>query len=115
MEIRPHSIQLATSSLAYGGGLLIGNIVSFLLFEQVPPNWFICDNPAVRLTAGVMLAFFISGLAGLLVGYRRLDASFYWRREKSLGLCLAQWHYLWRRVWAAAVSGHFEHIAAGLL
>jgi phosphatidylserine/phosphatidylglycerophosphate/cardiolipin synthase-like enzyme len=68
MKIKPYQVQLLLSGLAYGGGLLIGNIISFFLFEQVPPNWFIYDNPATRLAAGVLLAFFISGLGGLLGG-----------------------------------------------
>ncbi|MFO7679575.1 MAG: hypothetical protein R6X34_05940, partial [Chloroflexota bacterium] len=68
MTTKPYPVQLLFTSLAYGGGLMIGNIVSFFLFDQVPPNWFIYDNPVVRLAAGVLLAFFISGLGGLLGG-----------------------------------------------
>ena len=69
MKIKPYPIQLLISSLAYGGGLLMGNLLSFLLFEQVPQNWFIFDNQAVRLAVGVLLAFVISGLGGLLGGF----------------------------------------------
>ena len=60
--------QLLISSLAYGGGLLIGNIFSFFLFEQIPANWFLYGNPVARLVAGVLLAFCVSGLGGLLGG-----------------------------------------------
>ncbi|MBK8989805.1 MAG: hypothetical protein IPM39_27715 [Chloroflexi bacterium] len=35
---------------------------------RFPPNWFIYDNPVVRLATGVLLALFISGLGGLLGG-----------------------------------------------
>lgn len=68
MKTLPYPVQPLLSSLAYGGGLLIGNILSFFLFDQIPPNWFIYDNPIIRLVAGVLLAFFISGLGGLLGG-----------------------------------------------
>lgn len=68
MKTKPYPVQLLFTSLAYGGGLMMGNIFSFLLFEQVPPNWFIYDNPVLRLVAGLLLAFVISGLGGLLGG-----------------------------------------------
>jgi hypothetical protein len=69
IKTKPRTVQLLFSSLGYGGGLLIGNLISFFLFEQVPPNWFVYDNPVVRLAAGVLLAFVISGLGGVLGGF----------------------------------------------
>jgi len=65
-KMRPN--QLLINSLAYGGGLLIGNIVSFFLFEQIPADWFLYGNPVARLVAGILLAFFVTGLGGLLGG-----------------------------------------------
>ncbi|MBP6470163.1 MAG: hypothetical protein KBE23_15890 [Chloroflexi bacterium] len=62
------SHQLLLSSFAYGAGLLIGNVFSFFLFDQIPANWFLYGNPAARLIVGVLLAFFVSGLGGLLGG-----------------------------------------------
>jgi hypothetical protein len=57
MTTKPYPVQLLFTSLAYGGGLMIGNIVSFFLFDQVPPNWFIYDNPVVRLAASSPASF----------------------------------------------------------
>ncbi len=82
--------QLLISSLAYGGGLLIGNIFSFFLFEQIPANWFLYGNPVARLVAGVLLAFFVSGLGGLLGG-----AIGGWSLP-ALGQGKNRWGYAWR-------------------
>ncbi len=35
MKTRPYPVQLLISGLTYGSGLLIGNVVSFLLSEQI--------------------------------------------------------------------------------
>lgn len=58
---------MAISGLAYGLGLLIGNVMSFILFRLVPANWFLFgESQVLRLLMGVLLAFFLSGLGGLL-------------------------------------------------
>ena len=38
LKKKPYLIQLVISSMAYGGGLLAGNLFSFFLFDQVPAN-----------------------------------------------------------------------------
>lgn len=94
--------QLLISSLAYGGGLLIGNIISFFLFEQIPANWFLYGNPVARLVAGVLLAFFVTGLGGVLggtVGGWTLP---------PLGQKKERWDYAWR-------SGVIFGVGYGLL
>jgi hypothetical protein len=60
--------QTLISGLAYGFGLLLGNILSALLFGIVPSSWFLYGTPPVRLVMGVLLAFFISGLGGMVGG-----------------------------------------------
>lgn len=97
MKTKPYPVQLLFTSLAYGGGLMMGNIVSFFLFDQVPPNWFIYDNQAARLAVGVLLAFFISGLGGLLgggiggwtlpvIGQKRDHRGYAWRSGLTFGV-----------------------------
>jgi len=69
MTIKTRPQQMLVTGLAYGFGLLLGNIVSYLLFKLVPADWFLLgDSQAARLVMGVFLAFFISGLGGLLGG-----------------------------------------------
>ncbi|MFO7680080.1 MAG: phospholipase D-like domain-containing protein [Chloroflexota bacterium] len=60
--------QSALSGLGYGLGLLLGNLLSFALFNLIPANWFLFGNQAVRLVFGLLLAFFVSGLGGLVGG-----------------------------------------------
>ncbi len=57
LETWPRALRLLISGFAYGSGLLIGNIFSFFLFDQVPSNWFLYGNPVIRLVTGVLLAF----------------------------------------------------------
>lgn len=69
METKTRPVQMAISGLAYGLGLLIGNVMSFILFRLVPANWFLFgESQVLRLLMGVLLAFFLSGLGGLLGG-----------------------------------------------
>ncbi|MCA9873863.1 MAG: hypothetical protein KC441_09415, partial [Anaerolineales bacterium] len=91
MTTRTRSQQVILSGLAYGIGLLIGNIMSFGLFGLVPADWFLRgESQVLRLVMGVFLAFFISGLGGLLggsVGGWTLPA---------VGQGKGRWGYVWR-------------------
>lgn len=60
--------QPAISGLAFGAGLLVGNIFSLLLMRATPSSLFLYGSPTLRLLLGVLLAFFFSGLGGLLGG-----------------------------------------------
>lgn len=82
---------MSISGLAYGLGLLVGNIVSYFLFQLVPADWFLLGNsPALRLVMGVLLAFFISGLGGLLGG-----CIGGWSLP-TIGQGKGRWGYIWR-------------------
>lgn len=90
MKTMTRPMQMLTSGLAYGFGLLLGNIMSFFLFNRVPANWFLYGNPVLRLLFGVLLAFFIAGLGGLLggvVGGWTLP---------TIGQGKGRWGYVWR-------------------
>jgi len=91
MKTRTRSEQIAVSGLAYGLGLLVGNLISYMLFSLVPADWFLLSgNPVFRLLFGVLLAFFISGLGGLFggsVGGWTLPA---------IGQGKGRWGYVWR-------------------
>lgn len=60
--------QSLISGLAYGVGLSLGNVFSAFLMQSVPASWFLYGSPVFRLALGILLAFFISGLGGLLGG-----------------------------------------------
>ena len=60
--------QILYSGLAYGLGLLVGNVISYILFALTPANWFLYGSPVFRLVFGLLLAFFIAGVGGLFGG-----------------------------------------------
>ncbi|MBK7919982.1 MAG: hypothetical protein IPJ94_27750 [Chloroflexi bacterium] len=39
-------------------GLLVGNVISYILFALTPANWFLYGSPVFRLVFGLLLAFF---------------------------------------------------------
>lgn len=60
--------QPAISGLAYGAGLLVGNVLSLILMRAMPSSLFLYGSPTLRLLLGVLLAFFFTGMGGLLGG-----------------------------------------------
>jgi phosphatidylserine/phosphatidylglycerophosphate/cardiolipin synthase-like enzyme len=96
MTPRTHLKQIATSGLGYGLGLLVGNLLSLILFNLIPANWFLFGNQAIRLVFGLLLAFFVSGLGGLVggslggwtlppIGQGKSRGSYAWRSGVTFG------------------------------
>ena len=60
--------QALASGLLFGLGLVLGNIVSSFIFQNISPARFWGDNQALRLVGGIFLAFFITGIGGFIGG-----------------------------------------------
>ena len=89
-KFTPHLTPALKSGLAYGASLAIGNLISLLIFSVISLENFSQGNDAARLVAGVLLAFFISGL-GAGIG------SFF--GGKSLPVVnppRGKWEYAWK-------------------
>lgn len=67
-KIKPYLRSTLITGLAYGLGLMLGNIISALLFNSVNAEGFLSGNQAVHLVQGIFLAFFIAGLGGFVGG-----------------------------------------------
>ena len=103
MNLKSKYQQALKSSLAYGGGLLLGNTLSVLIFQLVSPEWFLLsEKQGLRLIQGILLAFIITGTGGFLGGFiggYTLPA---------IGIGKDRWGYAWR-------SGFTFGIGYGLL
>jgi phosphatidylserine/phosphatidylglycerophosphate/cardiolipin synthase-like enzyme len=62
--------QGLVTGLAYGLGLLIGNIVSELIGNSIQPEEFLLSgSQGLRLVQGILLSFIIAGLGGFVGGF----------------------------------------------
>lgn len=97
MTSNTHLKQITASGLGYGLGLLVGNLLSLILFNLIPANWFLFGNQAIRLVFGLLLAFLVSGVGGLLggsiggwtlppIGQGKSRRSYAWRSGVTFGL-----------------------------
>lgn len=68
MDTRRPVFKILATGVAYGLGLLLGNAISHFIFQNVSPERFLTGSQAVRLALGVLLAFAISGVGGLVGG-----------------------------------------------
>ena len=68
MEIQQKHKQILSTGLAYGLGLLLGNAISLFIFAYFPAEYFLTGNQVARLVRGILLAFVISGIGGLVGG-----------------------------------------------
>ena len=96
-KFRPHLTPALKSGLAYGGGLAVGNLISFLIFSIASLEKFAPGNDGVRLVAGVLLAFVISGLGagiGSFFGGKTLPLV-----DPSRG----KWEYAWKSAVAMGI------------
>ena len=57
------------TGLAYGGGLMIGNVVSQILFSVLSPEVYGKLGEGVRLLIGIVVVMVISGLGGAIGGF----------------------------------------------
>jgi phosphatidylserine/phosphatidylglycerophosphate/cardiolipin synthase-like enzyme len=60
---------IAKTGLAYGGGLMAGNIVSQVLFGVLSPEPYGMLGEAARLLIGILMVMLITGLGGALGGF----------------------------------------------
>ncbi len=88
---------ITKTGLAYGGGLMVGNIVSQLLFSVLSPNWYGSLGEEARLIIGIVLVMFIAGLGGAIggflggwtlpvIGETKGKYGFAWRSALSVGI-----------------------------
>ncbi|UCG24369.1 MAG: hypothetical protein JSW55_19985, partial [Chloroflexota bacterium] len=88
---------IAKTGLAYGGGLMLGNIVSQILFSILSPEPYGMLGEAARLLIGIVLVMLITGIGGALggflggwtlpiIGQPRGKYGYAWRSAISLGL-----------------------------
>lgn len=68
-EYHQHGGAILKSGLAYGLGMVIGALLSRMLFRSVDPEFFTRSNDAARLIVGLILAFLIMGLGGGVSGF----------------------------------------------
>ena len=87
---------ITKTGLAYGGGLMVGNIVSQLLFNVLSPKPYGSLDEEARLIIGIVLVMFITGLGGAIggflggltlpvIGETKGKYSFAWRSAISVG------------------------------
>ena len=89
-KFTPHLTPVLKSGLAYGGGLAVGNLIAVLLFSVASLEKFAPGNDAARLLAGILLAFFISGLGagiGSFLGGKSLPV---------VNPPRGKWEYAWK-------------------
>jgi len=60
---------ITKTGLAYGGGLMAGNIVSQLLFSVFSPDVYGALGEAARLIIGIGLVMLITGIGGAIGGF----------------------------------------------
>lgn len=68
-EYHQHGRTILKSGLGYGMGLVLGALLSNMLFRTVDPDWFINNNDVQRLIVGLILAFVITGVGGGVSGF----------------------------------------------
>jgi hypothetical protein len=78
------------TGIAYGFGLLLGNVISRILFLVFPSEIFLIGSPVMRLVLGILLAFLISGIGGLMGGFIGGYTL------PSVGIGKGRWGYAWR-------------------
>lgn len=86
----PQRRALIRSGLGYGGGLLLGHIVSYLLFKIASPRAFTSGNALAAIIVGLLLAFLISGIGGLIGGFIGGYTL------SPVGVGKGRWGYAWR-------------------
>ncbi len=57
------------TGLAYGGGLMVGNVVSQILFSVLSPEPYGSLGEAARLIIGIIVVMFVTGLGGAIGGF----------------------------------------------
>jgi len=60
---------IARTGLAYGGGLMVGNIASQLLLSVLSPEPYASLSEEARLIIGIALVMFVTGLGGAIGGF----------------------------------------------
>ncbi len=86
----PQRHAFLRSGLGYGGGLLIGHGISFLLFKVASPDIFTPNNAAMAIVVGLLLAFTIAGIGGFIGGFIGGDTL------DPVGVEKGRWGYAWR-------------------
>ena len=85
------------TGLAYGGGLMVGNIISEILFSVLSPEPYGSLGEAARLIIGIVLVMVITGFGGAIggflggwtlpvIGEPKGRYGFAWRSAISLGI-----------------------------
>ena len=60
---------IARTGLAYGGGLLVGNIVSQILFSVISAEPYGSLGQGARLIIGIVIVMIVTGLGGAIGGF----------------------------------------------
>lgn len=95
--LNKHGRGMLLSGLAFGVGLLFGNVVSYFLAGSVSARRFLGENQGAALVAGIVLAFFIMGIGGLIggalggysltaVGHGKTRFAYAWRSGITFGI-----------------------------
>ena len=85
------------TGLAYGGGLMLGNIISQILFSVLSPDVYGWLGNVARLIIGLVMVMVITGLGGAIggflggwtlpiIGKSRGKYGFAWRSAIAIGL-----------------------------
>jgi len=88
---------ITITGLAYGGGLLVGNIISQILFKVISAEPYGSLGEAARLIIGILIVMLISGLGAAIggflggwtlpvIGERKGKYGFAWRSAFSVGV-----------------------------
>ena len=94
--------RIIITGLAYGGGLMLGNIVSQILFSVLSPEPYGWLGQGARLLIGIFVVMFITGIGGAIGGF--LGG---WTLPVS-GEAKGKYGYAWRSaVSVAVVYGSF--------
>ena len=88
--LTPQQRALIKSGLAYGGGLLLGHGISFILFNIISPKAFTSGNAVLAIVVGLLLAFLITGIGGIVGGF----IGGY--MLSPVGVGQGRWGYAWR-------------------
>ncbi len=92
---KTHFHKMLISGLAYGLGLVFGNLVSLWIFNNVSMEWLASEGRS-RLLLGIILAFLIAGFGGWIGGFIGGFTLDTFQRPKG------RWGYAWR---SASVFG----------
>ena len=60
---------ITKTGLAYGGGLMVGNVISQILFSILSPELYGSLSNEARLTIGIALVMLVTGLGGAIGGF----------------------------------------------